>query len=78
MRKKKEPSLAFIKGRVTPEQWPILTALLSQRPNPLEPSVSSDVDLDADADIVHLFASADISALEKARMLSKSVYEFHR
>ncbi|CAO3566176.1 unnamed protein product [Mortierella alpina] len=42
------------------------------------PSVSSDLDLDADADIVHLFASADISALEKARMLSKSVYEFHR
>ncbi|KAF9574249.1 Serine/threonine-protein phosphatase 4 regulatory subunit 1 [Mortierella alpina] len=42
------------------------------------PSVSSDDDLDADADIVHLFASADISALEKARILSKSVYEFHR
>ncbi|KAF9947881.1 putative serine/threonine-protein phosphatase 4 regulatory subunit 1-like, partial [Mortierella alpina] len=43
-----------------------------------EPPVSSDVDLDADADIVHLFASADITAVEKAKMLSKSVYEFHR
>ncbi|KAG9319868.1 hypothetical protein KVV02_006941 [Mortierella alpina] len=43
-----------------------------------EPSVRSDTDLDADADIVHLFASADISAVEKARVLSKSVYEFHR
>ncbi|KAG0203378.1 Serine/threonine-protein phosphatase 4 regulatory subunit 1 [Mortierella sp. GBA30] len=43
-----------------------------------EPNVSGDMDLNADADVVQIIASADISAVDKVRMLSKSAYDFHR
>ncbi|KAI1315935.1 Serine/threonine-protein phosphatase 4 regulatory subunit 1 [Mortierella claussenii] len=43
-----------------------------------EPTNKDNMDLSVETDVVQLFADPDVSAVDKARVLSKSDYDFHR